>query len=157
MPRMSVVASRPLRSWFVPFCLAMATLGGQVPAQSTGGNELLIVQRVAGRYPVLDVTFFGTDSALVEVQDSSRTVAAVLARTWTFGPPVSAEDAAGCPPEKVLGRRIARALWRVHGKTLGVTQIVVRVHGSSGLDRMSYADMYYGIHDLGDPWTGDRP
>ena len=42
---------------------------------------------------------------------------------------------------------MARALWRAQGKALGVAQIVVRVHGSSGLDQLSYEDMYYGVHD----------
>jgi hypothetical protein len=73
-----------------------------------------------------------------------------------FGPPVTAEEAGGCPPQKVLGRRIAREYWRRQGKAIAIETVIVRVHGSAGLDRLSYEDMYYGHADLDGPWVGDR-
>jgi len=74
-----------------------------------------------------------------------------------FVPPVTAEEAGGCPPQKVLGRRIARELWRRRGQAIALDQVIVRVHGSTGLDRLSHEDMYYGRADLEGPWVGDRP
>jgi hypothetical protein len=134
--------------------VAPKNLRSQAPISSAAIRANL--QRVSGPYPVLDIEWFGRDSARIVVEDSSRTTAAVTQHTWLFGPPVTAAEAAGCPPQKVLGRRIARALWRLQAKAVDVQQIIVRVHGRSGLDRLSFEDMYYGRSDLDDPWIGDR-
>jgi hypothetical protein len=113
------------------------------------------VQAVAGSYPIRGIELFGRDSVRLVVEDSSRTAKAVMEGRWMFGPPVTKEEAGGCPPEKVLGRRIAREFWRQRGKALAVEQVIVRVHGTLGLDRASYTDMYYGRADLDGPWIGD--
>lgn len=115
------------------------------------------LQSVAGRYPIQDIEFFDRDSARIIVEDPSRTAKAVMEGRWMFGPPVTTEEADGCPPQKVLGRRIARELWRRQGKVSGLEQIIVRVRGTSGIDRLSYADLYYGRPELDGPWIGDRP
>ncbi|HVX41361.1 MAG TPA: hypothetical protein VHB25_17485 [Gemmatimonadaceae bacterium] len=114
------------------------------------------LQRVAGPYPIETVEFFRADSARIVVEDSSRTAKAVMDGQWMFGPPVTAEEAGGCPPQKALGRRIARELWRQHGKRVGLQEVIVRVHGRAGADRLSYVDMHYGRAELDEPWVGDR-
>ena len=138
---------------------AFVLIGGSTAAaQGTESPDSLRVrlQRIAGAYPIRAVEFFARDSARVVVEDSARTVDAVQAGTWMFGPPVTAAEADSCPPQKVLGRRIARELWRQQGRTLGLEEIVVRVHGSSGRDRLSYVDMAYGRAELDGQWAGDQ-
>ncbi len=145
--------------WAATLGILLLVMGGQVSsAQSARSTNSLDpnLQTVAGPYPIRDIEFFGRDSVRIDVEDSSRTVRAVRAHAWMFGPPVTVEEAGGCPLEKVLGRRIARELWRREGRAMALEQVIVRVHGNSGLDRLSYEDMYYGRADLDTPWVGDR-
>lgn len=76
-----------------------------------------------------------------------------------FGPPVTAAEAAGCPPEKVLGRRIARAFWRTTGRATGIDTVTVIVQsvyvtaiGPSSLMRVG---MIYTRSELEGAWAGD--
>jgi hypothetical protein len=113
------------------------------------------LQSRAGRYPLVSVALFGHDSALIVFDDSSYTGKARSAGTWMFGPPVTEAEADHCPPEKVLGRQIARVLWKNGGKALALKSVIVRVRGVSGLDRLSWTDMYYEPSQLEGPWAGD--
>jgi hypothetical protein len=149
-----------IRPWSGAVGALLLAMGAHVvAAQSAVGAPHSLtprLQAVAGSYPVHDVEFFGRDSVRIDVEDSSRTVSAVRAHAWMFGPPVTAAEAAGCPPQKVLGRRIARELWRSQVHTIALELVIVRVHGTSGLDRLSYEDMYYRPADLDAPWAGDQ-
>jgi hypothetical protein len=113
------------------------------------------IQARAGRYPLVAITIFAHDSALLEFADSSYTGKAYVAGTWMFGPPVTVAEADSCPPYKVLGRQIARVLWRRGGKEADLKTVIVRVRGVAGLDRFSFADLYYAPSQLEDPWAGD--
>jgi hypothetical protein len=113
------------------------------------------VQARAGPYPLVAITLFRPDSALLVFEDSSYSDTARMAGKWMFGPPVSEAEADSCPPEKVLGRRIARVLWRRGGKAAGLKTVIVRVRGTSGLDRLSWTDMFYDPSQLEGPWAGD--
>jgi len=155
MPRLA----RSLSCLLVLVASRILVVASVASAQSSSGASALRgrLQRVAGVYPVENVELWGRDSARVVMEDSSRTAKAVLEGRWMFGPPVTSEEAGGCPPYKVLGRRIAREFWRQQGKRVGVQQVIVRVHGRIGVDRLSYADMYYGREELDEPWVGDQP
>lgn len=146
------------RCWFAVGAILLGTAARSAHSQQASSPAAIQVrlQRIAGPYPVRAIEWFGPDSARVVVEDSTRTASAVLAQTWMFGPPVTADEAGGCPPQKVLGRRIARELWRQEGKRRRAEQIIVRVHGATGLDRESFVDMYYGVPDLDGPWVGDK-
>ena len=130
-------------------------------ACSTGGGGKDTValraalQQRAGSYPLDSVVFFGRDSALVVLADSSFTGASVAAGSWMFGPPVTPEEAGSCPPEKVLGQRLARLLWWHEGADTTLQTIIVRVHGTEGIDRFSSTSMYYYLAQLREPWVGD--
>lgn len=88
-------------------------------------------------------------------EDSSYTVAAARAGKWMFGSAVTVAEADGCPPEKVLGRKIARVLWHSMGKPQDLQFITIAVRGSTGLDRWSNTTMYYHRSQLDGPWVGD--
>ena len=113
------------------------------------------LQSRAGGYPLLDVTLYGRDSALLVLEDSTYTSAAVDAGTWMFGPPVTAAEAGSCPAEKVLGQRLARILWWGLGADSTLQQVVVRVKGTKGIDQFSQTSMFYYVPQLRDPWVGD--
>lgn len=74
---------------------------------------------------------------------------------WMFGPAVTAAEADSCPPEKVLGRKIARVLFRFLDRPAAMQQIVVAVHGTNGKDRWTVEDMYYYREQLEGRWAGD--
>ena len=59
------------------------------------------------------------------------------------------------PPQKVLGRKIARALWRGIGKPAEMRYIRVAVRGTTGLERWTAMDMYYHYTQLEGRWVGD--
>ena len=113
------------------------------------------VQAKAKGYPFVGFAFFGGDSALLVFEDSTLTTPALRAKTWMWGPPVTAAEADSCPPEKVLGRQIARSLFRALGQPAGLQQIVVAVRGTLGLDRWSVESMYYFPAQLTGRWAGD--
>ncbi|HEY5218949.1 MAG TPA: hypothetical protein VIJ16_04020 [Gemmatimonadaceae bacterium] len=113
------------------------------------------IQTTADHYPLVGYTFFGSDSATLVFEDSSMTTAALSARTWMFGPSVTKAEADGCPPEKVLGRKIARVLFRELGRPTSLKQVSVVVRGAVGLARWSYEHMYYYPDQLSGRWAGD--
>jgi hypothetical protein len=141
------------------FLIAAALLAGGVAtvgAQRTGSISILgELQARAGHYPLVELKIFLHDSAVLVFEDSSYTGKAVAEGKWMFGPPVTAAEADSCPPEKVLGRQIARVLWRRGGKEADLQTVIVRVHGSAGLDRWSHTDMYYYPPQLEGRWAGD--
>ena len=144
-------------------CLSLTTvaltLGGATPVRAQGKNVpaalRAALQERAGHYPLVEIILFPNDSALLVFEDSSYTGKAVATRTWMFGPPVTEAEADSCPPEKVLGRQIARVLWRRGGKEADLKTVIVRVRGVSGLDRYSHTDMYYYPSQLEGRWAGD--
>jgi hypothetical protein len=113
------------------------------------------IEAKAKGYRFVGFAFFGSDSALLVFEDSTLTTPALRANTWMWGPPVSVAEADGCPPEKVLGRQIARALFRALGRPTGLQQIMVAVHGTLGLDQRSAESMYYYPEQLTGRWAGD--
>ena len=135
------------------------TLSGATPVRAQGKNASAALraalQARAGHYPLVEIILFPHDSALLVFEDSSYTGKAVVGRTWMFGPPVTEAEADRCPPEKVLGRQIARVFWRLGGKEADLKAVVVRVRGVSGLDRYSHTDMYYYPSQLEGRWAGD--
>ena len=112
------------------------------------------LQTRAGAYPLKEVVLYGRDSAEVFFEDSLLTRDALEAETWMFGPPVTAEEAGACPPEKVLGQRIARELWWRLGADTTLQQIVVRVKATK-MDQLAEIGMYYYLEQVRDPWVGD--
>jgi len=113
------------------------------------------LQAKAGPYRVLQVEVFARDSARILFEDSTLTGDAMRAGTWMFGPPVTTAEADGCPPEKVLGRQLARILWRGIGKPTTIERISVTVRGTIGKDRWSSMAMFYPLFQLNGPWAGD--
>jgi hypothetical protein len=101
------------------------------------------LQARTGHYPLVAVTIFAHDSALIVFEDSTYTGNALAAGTWMFGPPVTAAEADHCPPQKVLGRQVARIFWRRGGKDAGLKTVIVRVQGTIGLDRYSFVVIQY--------------
>lgn len=138
------------------FALVLAVTGCRPEAMSVVPAELRsALQQRAGRYPLKDVVVFGRDSALLIFQDSTYTGDAGRAGTWMFGPPVTVAEADNCPPEKVLGRQIARVFWRGLGTRLGLQQVVVQVGGTKGMDQFSRISMFYYPVQLEGLWAGD--
>jgi len=78
------------------------------------------------------------------------------ANRWMFGPPTTAAEADSCPPEKVLGRKLARLLWRGLNKPRELHYIIVAVHGTKDRDRFTVYTMYYQRGQLEAPWVGDE-
>ncbi|HEU4994299.1 MAG TPA: hypothetical protein VFT29_05745 [Gemmatimonadaceae bacterium] len=143
------------RVWFA--MLSLIGIASTTPLHAQGSSPSLrhaLQATATNRYPLLDVKVFGQDSALLVFQDSAYTGIAANAGTWMFGPPVTAAEADSCPPQKVLGRRIARVFWRQAGKRLGLSSVVVRVRGDAR-DPDSYTDLYYYHRELEAPWAGD--
>lgn len=146
--------------WALAALAAPALLAARAHAQAAitpaARAEL---QAVAGRYPLLEVRVDHGKSAEIIFEDSSLTPDRHARGTWMFGPPVTAAEAAGCPPEKVLGRRIARAFWRSTGRatridtiTVIVQSVYARAIGPSSLMRVG---MIYTRAELEGPWAGD--
>ncbi len=118
------------------------------------------VQRTAGAYPLTSAIAFGRDSIVLAFADSSLTDRARRTGTWMFGPPTTKAEADGCPPEKVLGRRIARELWRTLGKPSTLKLVIVRIDGpwiedSTGSQTKESSALYYPRFQLTGPWVGD--
>jgi hypothetical protein len=113
------------------------------------------VANTARRYPLVGAKVFGRDSVLLVFEDSTLTAEPLRAGTWMFGPPVTAVEADSCPPEKVLGRRIARALYRGLGRPADLQKVMVLVRGTKGIDRWSAMYMYYYQSELARRWAGD--
>lgn len=109
----------------------------------------------AGPYPFVDAIVQRGDSAILVFQDSSYTAAAINSQTWMFGPPTTKAEDDGCPPQKVLGRKVARVFWREVGKAAALKFVIVRVEGTTGKDRFSYIDLYYIPAQLEGRWVGD--
>ena len=147
--------------------VAMACLASQsraqvpIPFSDVEPSERLtpalrqVIQTEAGKYPLVGFRFFSRDSVLVVFEDSGLTREALRAGTWAFGPPVTKAEADGCPPEKVLGRKIARALWRALGKPPEMSYIKIAVRGTDRIDRWTAMGMYYHHTQLEGPWIGD--
>lgn len=126
----------------------------QPPSELAQPLRQAVVQK-AGKYPLVGFRLFGRDSALLVFDDSALTADALGAKKWTFGPPVTAEEADGCPPEKVLGRKIARVFWRGWGRPPETQYVMVAVRGTRGRDRWTVNTMYYLHGQLEGPWAGD--
>src|ERR1019366_7335962 len=156
--RVQAILEQMLR--LIRLALVVAALpivrAARVDAQQTVSAAVRAeIQARAGRYPLVAITIFAHDSALLEFADSSYTGKAYKAGKWMFGPPVTVAEADRCPPYKVLGRRIARVLWRRGGKEADLKTVIVRVRGVAGVDRFSYADLYYASSELEGRWEGD--
>ncbi len=145
-----------MRTQIFAFAIAAICLARPVAAQdSLSARVSAQLRKVSGHYPLRSISVAHGDSAILTFEDSTFGRHGVDS-TWMFGPPVPADEAYGCPLPKVLGRKLARVFYRGIGKEAGVTRVIVRVRGTVGLGRESYIDMGYGIHDLVDPWAGDR-
>ena len=125
------------------------------PASTMDATLRVPVQEKAGRYPLGGFAFFGRDSIILVFVDSNYTGASRLAGTWMFGPAVTPVEADGCPPEKVIGRQIARVLFRALGRPGALKTVIVAVHGTRGLDRWSVSKMYFYPEQLTGKWAGD--
>jgi hypothetical protein len=138
-------------------CIVSAAAAHAAEAQtSVSAAVRAALQAKAGpRYPLGNVTIVAGDSAVIEFADSTYTGEARAARKWMFGPPVPIAEQDSCPPEKILGRKIARVLWQNGGKAAKVQKVVVVVHGTIGKDRWSRTDFYYEPSQLDGPWAGD--
>jgi hypothetical protein len=124
-------------------------------AQRPVGAELVReLQAMAGRYPLLAAKAYPPDSAVLVFEDSTLSPGPPRAEPWMFGPPVTAEEAAGCPPPKVLGRRLARLLYRRLGQAQRPRQVIVVVQAPPPYS-MSRARMFYHQPELEQPWAGD--
>jgi hypothetical protein len=126
------------------------------PPSALGVAQRDAVVEMAGGYRLIGFQLFGRDSALLVFDDSTLTDAALRANTWMFGPPVTTAEADGCPPEKVLGRRIARVFWAGWGRPAETQHVMVAVRGTIGRDRWTAVTMYYLPSQLDGPWAGDR-
>src|SRR5439155_16778546 len=96
-----------------------------------------------------------SDSALLVFDDSTLTADNLHAERWMFGPPVTAAEADSCPPEKVLGRKIARVFWRASGRPKQMQKVIVAVKGTTGIDRWTAESMYFYRSQLANVWAGD--
>lgn len=126
----------------------------QLPSELALPLREAMVQK-AGKYPFVGFRLFGSDSALLVFDDSTLTADALRTKTWVFGPPVTVAEADGCPPEKVLGRKIARVFWRGWGRPPDAQYVMVAVRGTRGRDRWTVETMYYLLNQLEGPWAGD--
>lgn len=116
--------------------------------------------RASTPYPLDSAYAFGADSIVLVLRDQTLTQKRQAAGTWMFGPPATKAEADGCPPEKVLGRRIARATWAALDKPKGLKFIMVRVRGPWDGDPLLsrtqlVEDFYYSYEQLAGPWIGD--
>jgi predicted amidohydrolase YtcJ len=126
----------------------------QEPA-TLDANVRVAVAEVAGGYSFVGYRFFARDSVMLVYDDSSLTATRLRANTWMFGPPTTVAEDDGCPAEKVLGRKIARELWRQLGKPSGLETVMIAVRGTVGIDRWTATTMFYYPVQLDGPWVGD--
>ncbi len=142
--------------FFAALMLLPACMPAQSPLPATIGRVAL---RAARSYPMDSAVHYGRDSIVLVFRDSSLTPERRDAGTWMFGPPATKAEADGCPPEKVLGRRIARAVWSAMGKPTQLQQVVVRIRGPRVGDAFDYteiaSDLYYPRMQLAGRWVGD--
>jgi hypothetical protein len=136
----------------IPCVLAACDPGRARPGVAALGVAL---QARAGAYPIVDVQLFGSDSANVVVEDSALTMNSIATQTWMFGPPVSAAEAGECPPEKVLGQRIARELWWRLDEASRPAQVSIQVKSARRDGQMTEVVMYYYLSQLQNAWVGD--
>jgi hypothetical protein len=129
--------------------------GSLDPVTSLSPTVQRAVAAKAANYPFVGFRMLGRDSVLLVFDDSTLTAAGIRAQTWMFGPPVTAAEADSCPPEKVLGRKIARAFWNTAGQPAETQVIMVAVRGTRGVDRWTSETMYYWRSQLEKPWAGD--
>ena len=129
--------------------------GAGAQAAVSSSLRAALQARAGAQYPLEDVTILPGDSAVIVFADSTYTGARRQAGTWMFGPPVPPIEQDSCPPEKILGRKIARVLWQNGGRESRLATVIVRVHGTVGVDRFSYTAMYYEPSQLEGPWAGD--
>lgn len=120
------------------------------------------LQRVAGPYALDSVHALQKDSVVLVLRDTTLTATALEAGTWMFGPPTTKAEEDGCPPEKVLGRRLARLVWAELGRPATLQLVTVRVRGPMtgdplGTLRKVSVDLFYPRFQLTGPWVGDRP
>ncbi|MHB8839664.1 MAG: hypothetical protein ACYC7F_12040 [Gemmatimonadaceae bacterium] len=139
--------------------LASATSEAQKQVARNVHEQL---QRAAGPYPLDSAYALGRDTVVLVLRDSTLTTAASKAGTWMFGPPTTEAEEDGCPPEKVLGRRLARIVWTELGKPADLQLVIVRVRGpmtGRPLESMNQltVDLFYPRFQLAGPWVGDRP
>lgn len=134
--------------------LAVSACGRQTPPLESHEMRATLQARAA-QYPLLAVHEFGVDSVVLVFEDSTLAAAAVQAGTWMFGPPTSAAEAGTCPPEKVLGRRLARAYWRGAGRPTDLQQVTVRVQSRDRVPGYTEISMYYYAPELSEAWVGD--
>lgn len=118
-----------------------------------------IAARAAKPYPMDSAVQYGLDSIVLVFRDSTLTEEREAAGTWMFGPPVTKAEADGCPPEKVLGRRIAREVWAALGKppTFGVAIVRIRGPRVDNGDESTELEwnFYYPRFQLTGRWVGD--
>ncbi len=142
--------------------LALTLASTAVEAQQqVARNVHAQVQRAAGPYPLDSAYALGRDTVVLVLRDSTLTTAASEADTWMFGQPTTEAEEDGCPPEKVLGRRLARIVWSELGKPADLQLVIVRVQGpmTGTIESMRKVtvDLFYPRFQLTGPWVGDRP
>lgn len=143
--------------------LGIPTISAQVPVEfgaldppaALSPTVQRAVAAKADNYPFVGFRMLGRDTVLLVFDDSTLTVAGLRAHTWMFGPPVTTAEADSCPPEKVLGRKIARAFWNAAGRPAETQVIMIAVRGTRGIDRWTAETMYYWRNQLDKPWAGD--
>jgi hypothetical protein len=146
-------------------CLGVALTCGSASVeaqQPVARNVRAQLQRAAGPYPLDSAYALGRDTVVLVLRDSTLTTAASEAGSWMFGPPTTEAEEDGCPPEKVLGRRLARIVWTELGKPADLQLVIVRVRGpmtGRPLESMRKltVDLFYPRLQLTGPWVGDRP
>lgn len=142
---------------FAAVLLLPSSLKAQRPLSSP---IVRVAERVARPYPMDSTVQYGRDSILLVFLDSTLTAERSEAGTWMFGPPATKAEADGCPPEKVLGRRIAREVWAALGKPRDLGQVIVRVRGPRVGEESDYTQtewiFYYPLFQLTGPWVGDK-
>ena len=125
------------------------------PASALDPRLRAAVKKQAGPYALDGFAFFGTDSLILIFADSALTRVAHESGKWMFGPPATAAEMDGCPAEKVLARKIARALFRALGRPTKLQQVDIAVRGTVGIDRWTGIDMYFYPEHLSGKWAGD--
>ncbi|MHB1095294.1 MAG: hypothetical protein ACYC3F_03900 [Gemmatimonadaceae bacterium] len=153
----------PLPRTLLTFSVALNFVGVTGEAQKPIAHIVHVqLQRAVGSYPLDSSYALGRNTVVLVLRDSTLTAAASDAGTWMFGPPTTKAEEDGCPPEKVLGRRLARIVWTELGRPADLQLVIVRVRGprsGNPLERMSQltVDLFYPRFQLTGPWVGDRP
>lgn len=142
------------RSIATTFAVLVASCVTPERPQFTAAGLTPRIQLAAGHYPLVAINLAAPDSAELVFVDSTLTATGLHAGTWMFGPPVTEAEADSCPPEKVLGRRLARILWREGGKAAGLRMVAVQVRGVDH-ERYTSIRMFYYPVQLEGPWAGD--